>query len=53
MDRGDGTWQVMLDNWPLYRFSGDATPGAMNGRGSTGFGAHWYVTVLETPIQGR
>ncbi len=46
IDRADGTWQVTLDNWPLYYFSGDTAPGAVNGDGSMGFGARWYVTAF-------
>src|SRR3954454_5103256 len=30
IDRGDGTWQVTLDNWPLYYYSGDVQPGDTN-----------------------
>jgi predicted lipoprotein with Yx(FWY)xxD motif/plastocyanin len=49
IDRGDGTWQVSLDGWPLYYFSGDTAPGAVNGDGSMGFGARWYVTSFAAP----
>jgi predicted lipoprotein with Yx(FWY)xxD motif len=51
ISRDDGTWQVTLDNWPLYYFSGDAAPGAANGDGSMGFGARWYVTAFAAPAQ--
>src|SRR5687767_9107129 len=46
IDRGDGTWQISLDNWPLYYFAGDAMPGDVNGDGSMGFGAQWYVNAF-------
>src|SRR4051812_12573529 len=49
IDRGDGTWQVTLDNWPLYYFSRDANPGDVNGDGSGGFGATWRVVAFAGP----
>jgi len=49
IDRGDGTWQITLDNWPLYYFSGDTNPGDTNGDGSMGFDARWYVTAFAPP----
>ena len=42
VDRGDGTWQVGLDDWPLYYFSGDAAPTDTKGQGAHAFGADWY-----------
>jgi predicted lipoprotein with Yx(FWY)xxD motif len=38
--RDDGTKQLKLGNWPLYRFSGDAAKGDVNGQGS---GGSWHV----------
>ena len=34
--RPDGTQQLTLDGWPLYRYSGDARPGDANGEGVGG-----------------
>ncbi len=51
MDRGDGTWQVTFENWPMYYFSGDAQPGDVNGEGSTGFGARWYINSYGAPAE--
>lgn len=51
IDRGDGTWQVTIDNWPLYYFVGDTAPGDVNGDGSLGFGARWYVNVFVAPAE--
>ncbi|MCG5220130.1 hypothetical protein [Streptosporangium sp. KLBMP 9127] len=33
--RPDGTWQATLAGWPLYRFTGDARPGEVNGQGQS------------------
>jgi predicted lipoprotein with Yx(FWY)xxD motif len=38
--RTDGTEQLMAGRFPLYRFSGDARPGDVNGQGSGGV---WFV----------
>jgi len=51
IERADGTWQVTLDNWPLYYFSRDANPGEMTGDGSGGFGATWRVVAFPSPAQ--
>lgn len=32
----DGTRQLTVDGWPLYRFSGDKAPGMTNGQGIGG-----------------
>ncbi|HZT09091.1 MAG TPA: hypothetical protein VFC51_18875 [Chloroflexota bacterium] len=48
IDRGDGSWQVTMEGWPLYYFSGDAQPGDVNGNGIVGFGAGWHVVALST-----
>jgi predicted lipoprotein with Yx(FWY)xxD motif len=38
-----GTKQVVYDGHPLYYFSGDSGPGQVNGQGSDGFGAKWWL----------
>jgi len=34
---------VVYDGHPLYYFSGDSGPGQVNGQGSDGFGAQWWL----------
>jgi predicted lipoprotein with Yx(FWY)xxD motif len=34
--RADGTWQLTLDGWPVYRFAGDRRPGQWKGQGVDG-----------------
>lgn len=41
--RSDGTEQATYDGHPLYYFAGDSAAGQMNGQGSTGFGAAWWI----------
>lgn len=36
INRTDGTIQLTLNGWPVYRFSGDPQPGATTGQGSDG-----------------
>ena len=38
-----GGKQVVYDGHPLYYFSGDSGPGQVNGQGSDGFGAKWWL----------
>jgi predicted lipoprotein with Yx(FWY)xxD motif len=38
--RADGTAQVTLAGWPVYRFSGDAKPGDIKGQGKDGV---WFA----------
>ena len=40
VDRPDGTKQLKMGKWPLYRFSGDAAAGDTDGQGS---GGSWFV----------
>jgi predicted lipoprotein with Yx(FWY)xxD motif len=42
--RPDGSMQLKLGDWPLYRFAGDAAAGDTNGQGS---GSTWYVVGAD------
>ncbi|GAA1233217.1 hypothetical protein GCM10009665_24410 [Kitasatospora nipponensis] len=42
LTRSDGTRQLTLNGWPLYRFSGDGAPGDTKGQGVAGI--WWAVT---------
>jgi predicted lipoprotein with Yx(FWY)xxD motif len=42
--RPDGTMQLKLGDWPLYRFAGDAAAGDTNGQGSNSV---WYVVGAD------
>ena len=44
IERSDGSTQLAIGEWPLYRFSGDAAPGDINGQGS---GEVWFVANPE------
>jgi predicted lipoprotein with Yx(FWY)xxD motif len=52
IQRGDGSYQVALDGWPLYYFSRDAAPGDAMGEGSNGFGARWSVVKIDDMMMG-
>ena len=43
LTRSGGAKQVAYDGHPLYYFSGDSGPGQVNGQGSDGFGAKWWL----------
>ena len=43
LTRSGGAKQVVYDGHPLYYFSGDSGPGQVNGQGSDGFGAKWWL----------
>jgi predicted lipoprotein with Yx(FWY)xxD motif len=50
--RDDGTKQLVAGKWPLYYFSGDATPNDLKGQGS---GDVWFVVgpdakLIKTPL---
>lgn len=40
--RADGTWQLTLGGWPLYRYAKDASPGDTTGQG---VGGKWFATT--------
>jgi predicted lipoprotein with Yx(FWY)xxD motif len=42
--RADGTWQLTLHGWPVYRFAGDTRPGQWKGQG---VGGTWH-TIMRT-----
>ncbi len=42
--RPDGTRQLTLNGWPLYRFAGDSAAGQTNGQG---VGGTWFVSTPE------
>jgi predicted lipoprotein with Yx(FWY)xxD motif len=42
--RADGTWQLTLHGWPVYRFAGDTQPGQWKGQG---VGGTWH-TIMRT-----
>jgi predicted lipoprotein with Yx(FWY)xxD motif len=44
IDRADGSKQLKMGKWPLYRFAGDAGPGEANGQGS---GGSWFVIGID------
>ncbi|HLH66489.1 MAG TPA: hypothetical protein VKV27_12370 [Solirubrobacteraceae bacterium] len=49
--RSDGSMQVTYKGHPLYYFSGDSAAGQINGEGSDGFGARWWlVSPAGSPI---
>lgn len=42
--RGDGTEQLTVDGWPVYRFAGDGGPEQVNGQG---VGDVWWAVTPE------
>lgn len=48
--RPDGTRQVTLNGWPLYRYSGDGGPGRTDGQGVDGT---WYAVTPGGGEAGR
>ena len=45
INRSDGTIQLTLGGWPVYRFSGDPQPGATSGQGNGG--GEWAAVTPE------
>jgi predicted lipoprotein with Yx(FWY)xxD motif len=43
--RAGGVKQVTYDGHPLYYYVGDTGAGTVNGQGSTGFGAYWWLVA--------
>lgn len=43
--RAGGAKQVTYDGHPLYYYVGDTTAGSVNGQGSDGFGAKWWLVA--------
>lgn len=41
--RSDGSKEVTYNGHPLYRYSGDAAAGDVNGEGINSFGGHWWA----------
>jgi predicted lipoprotein with Yx(FWY)xxD motif len=41
--RSDGSTQITYNGYPLYKYAGDAAPGATNGQGLNQFGALWFL----------
>jgi predicted lipoprotein with Yx(FWY)xxD motif len=41
--RANGAKQVTYNGHPLYYFIGDSGAGMLNGQGSDGFGAKWWL----------
>ncbi|MCK8681704.1 SCO0930 family lipoprotein [Streptomyces lichenis] len=42
--RADGTKQLTVDGWPMYRYAKDARPGDVNGQG---VGGTWYAAAPD------
>jgi predicted lipoprotein with Yx(FWY)xxD motif len=44
VQRPDGASQLTINGWPVYRFSGDKTPGATTGQG---VGTVWFAVTPD------
>jgi predicted lipoprotein with Yx(FWY)xxD motif len=44
VQRPDGSWQVTINGWPVYRYAGDTKPGATSGQG---VGGTWWAVTPE------
>ncbi|WP_067480691.1 hypothetical protein [Actinomadura hibisca] len=40
--RADGTWQVTVGGWPMYRYARDSAPGDVTGQG---MGGAWFAST--------
>ncbi|HSJ27876.1 MAG TPA: hypothetical protein VLB67_06660 [Acidimicrobiia bacterium] len=49
VDRDDGTTQLVMGDWPLYLYAGDAQPGDVNGQGVEGV---WFVVDERGELVG-
>ena len=47
LERDDGTVQLTLEGWPLYRYAGDAAPGDATGEG---VGGVWFVARADGSV---
>lgn len=47
LEREDGTLQLTLDGWPLYRYAADADPGQATGEG---VGGVWFVARADGSV---
>jgi predicted lipoprotein with Yx(FWY)xxD motif len=47
VQRPDGSSQLTIAGWPVYRYAGDTTPGATGGQG---VGGTWFAF---TPVGGK
>lgn len=48
-EREDGEVQVTYDDWPVYHWAGDSSPGDVNGQGVND--VWWVVTADGTPVR--
>ena len=48
-ERKDGTTQLVIGDWPLYYFAGDAAPGDVNGQGLNDI---WFVVTADGDLVG-
>jgi predicted lipoprotein with Yx(FWY)xxD motif len=44
MARPDGTQQVTVGGWPVYRYADDKVPGQISGQGADGL---WFVVAPD------
>ena len=49
--RPGGAVQVTYGGWPLYRWTGDASPGAHTGQGLYNAGGYWYVVRPDGSVE--
>jgi predicted lipoprotein with Yx(FWY)xxD motif len=44
VQRNDGSWQLTINKWPVYTFTGDKAPGETKGQG---VGQTWYAVTPQ------